>query len=250
MPVIRRWKPKGMTPNEQLTEIKRELGYIGKACYAGRLDPMASGEMIYLVGGDTTNGDDYMGCKKEYEFYIAVGISTVSMDCLGEIVGTSFGNQTDGIISNIMNGKYLEYEQTMPIYSAYKARNKETGEKLPLWKWAEMDQIDKVELPKRRITLDSLEYICQEKWELSEYISTIKCDIDKVKSFSTQQIARIQASWKELALNQRDENITLVKCRAIVNAGTYIRFLSNMIGNDNGVPCHAYDIKRTRIFDN
>ena len=121
------WKPKSITPHEQLLQIKKDQNITGKSCYAGRLDPMARGWMIYLLNEETKNMEKFMGLSKTYEFYIVLGISTDSMDCMGIIENKDFlygEKEVNDIVTQIKKGSFTEYKQLMPKFSAYKAKHK------------------------------------------------------------------------------------------------------------------------------
>jgi tRNA pseudouridine55 synthase len=78
-----------------------------KMGYAGRLDPMAKGLLLILVGDENKNKIKYEKLDKEYVFEVLFGISTDSYDILGipnqacfKEVPDNFDNQ---IIKNIQN---------------------------------------------------------------------------------------------------------------------------------------------------
>lgn len=249
------WKPKGMTPNEQLEILKKRYGY-KKGCYAGRLDPMASGKMIYLFDYLTAYGNDYMHMNKKYEFYIVCGISTNSMDCMGKIVNINLNDENmidniEKIMNKIKNNGYKNYVQIMPEHSAYKAKHKITGEKKPLWYWSEKNEIENVEYPEPKcIELMKFDAEYYEKFSLKKYIEIIIEDMKSVKSFDLNLVNKIIEQWLTLYSElSSDIEIYMIKCYAKVRSGTYIRYLANMIGEDMNVPTHAYDIKRTKIYN-
>ena len=64
---IKIYKPVGMTPVELIRKYKRENNIIQKVSFAGRLDPMARGEMILLIGDECKRQDSYCGRNKIYE---------------------------------------------------------------------------------------------------------------------------------------------------------------------------------------
>ena len=51
--------------------------------YAGRLDPMASGKLLVLIGEECKKREKYDGLDKEYIFEILLGFSTDTGDVLG-----------------------------------------------------------------------------------------------------------------------------------------------------------------------
>jgi tRNA U55 pseudouridine synthase TruB len=249
--VIRSWKPKSQSPNEHLDLIKKELGYTGKSCYAGRLDPMASGEMIYLINEKTKECKKYIGHNKTYAFDIVCGFSTDSLDCMGMVQETNLDYNTglyDLMKGNIESGKYLKYIQTMPSCSSYKAKSKQSGEKKPLWEWKLLDRLDEVDIPKKNVELKSFEIVSQDISTVDNYIKSICEDINRVSSFPRTQLQPIIDQWKEINKNTNGKNIRLIRCSVTVPSGMFVRYLANMIGNDVGIPCHAFDITRNEIF--
>ena len=247
--VIRAWKPKSQSPNEHLDAIKKELGYTGKSCYTGRLDPMASGEMIYLINEKTKECEKYIGHNKTYTFDIVCGFSTDSLDCMGGVQETNLDYNTELYDKkNIGSGKYLKYAQTMPSCSSYKAKSKKTGERKPLWEWKLLDRLDEVDIPTKYVELKSFEIVSQAILTVDDYIKLICTDIDAVTSFPRTQLQPIIDQWKEINKNTNGESLRLIKCSVTAPSGMFVRYLANMIGNDVGIPCHAFDITRNEIF--
>ena len=258
--IVITWKPKSVTPVEQLTEIKRERERDRnidiqekkeKACFAGRLDPMASGLMIYLFGEKTKESSKYMKFNKTYEFNIVCGISTDSFDPLGKIKNhklTGIQGNIDNIVLRINENRYMEYKQSMPPYSAYIAKSKLTGEKLPLWVFANANRLNEVDIPKSDIKLINFEVIKKSEIKLLEYSNIVISEMKNIKNFNQETIQHVYRNWELFGGKYGDKNITLIKCRATVHSGTFIRYLVNFIGDDCNIPCHAQDICRTNIY--
>lgn len=249
--VVRSWKPKGMSPNEHLSLIKEELGFTGKSCYTGRLDPMASGQMIYLIDEMTKNRERYMNCDKTYTFYIVCGFSTDSLDCMGNVqeINLNYDKEMyDTMRKNIQSGKYLQYTQTMPSCSSYKAKSNVTGEKKPLWEWKLLNRLDEVDIPTKDIQLVSMETFGQTISSVDSYIDQICKDIRSVTSFPKDQLDPIIEKWQIIKDKNSDRKLRLIKCTATVPSGTFVRYLADMIGKDVGIPCHAFDITRTEFY--
>lgn len=250
--VVTAWKPMSQSPNEQLELIKKKLGFIGKACPTGRLDPMAKGMMIYLIGNKTKECERYMfDTKKIYEFYIVCGFSTDSSDCMGIVTQFNLNYSEDvytEMINNIKSGKYMEYTQITPHCSAYNAKSKKTGERHPLWMWKHLNRLDEVDIPQTNIKLHRLEILSETTINLNKYVDTITTDIKNVTSFNTGNLLKIIEQWNQIKEQNPATHLKIIKCEAEVPSGTYIRFLAETIGKDVGIPSHAYDITRTKIF--
>ena len=84
--------------------------------------------------------------------------------------------------------------------------------------------------------------------KLHDYLSIIIQDISKVKNFNQDNIKSFLHQWDNCIKNMNNCEITLIKCRASVPSGTFIRFLTRLITNYSNIPCHMYDIFRTNIY--
>ena len=78
-------KRSGVTPLHELTELKRTRPELRQTplTYAGRLDPMASGKLLVLVGDECKKRSLYDGLDKEYEFELLLGVKSDTGDILG-----------------------------------------------------------------------------------------------------------------------------------------------------------------------
>lgn len=248
-------KEVGETPLEVLENFKKEnLKYKDtKFAYAGRLDPMAEGRLLVLVGDTCKERDKYLNLDKEYEFEILLGFKSDTKDLLGlaELnpwhttwVGSRwFNNQLKSYIGKIE----LEY----PVFSSRTVKNK------PLFLWALENRLNEIEIPKKKSEIYNLKLISQKKIS-SRYLN--KLIIDKInlptkveeeskelgKNFRRGEIVPL---WNKLfSEKNEDEKFLVLKIRAVVSSGTYMRTLAEKIADeileDYGV---AYSIKRTKI---
>src|SRR5579871_234239 len=85
--ILNLYKPIGKTPLEVIREfqIQNPEYQNVKLGYAGRLDPMAEGVLLVLVGEENKKRKEYERLKKEYEFTVLFGIETDSYDALGTV---------------------------------------------------------------------------------------------------------------------------------------------------------------------
>ena len=76
--ILNLYKEVGETPLERLERFKKDNSEYAneKMTYAGRLDPMAEGVLIVLVGEECLNKEKYLGLDKEYEFEVLFGFRT------------------------------------------------------------------------------------------------------------------------------------------------------------------------------
>jgi tRNA U55 pseudouridine synthase TruB len=89
-------KSVGETPlscAEEYRALHPELAGVSMA-YAGRLDPMASGKLLVLLGEECKNQTSYHGLDKEYEFSVLFGVGSDSHDVLGRLSTESITQTT------------------------------------------------------------------------------------------------------------------------------------------------------------
>src|SRR5690242_7060202 len=80
-------KPIGFTPLQAIKQIKLqqpELAHI-PITYAGRLDPLAHGVLLLLIGKESKKKSEYLSLPKSYKFEVVFGITTDTYDLLGYI---------------------------------------------------------------------------------------------------------------------------------------------------------------------
>ena len=85
--VLNLYKKVGETPLECIKRFQSDHPeYQGeKMTYAGRLDPLASGVLLVLVGKECKQKEKYLGLDKEYEVDVLFGFATDTYDLLGKV---------------------------------------------------------------------------------------------------------------------------------------------------------------------
>src|SRR5579862_1783685 len=79
------YKPAGLTPFDIIKKIKLSNTKFAnlKIGYAGRLDPLAHGVLLLMIGEETKKRDQYLSLPKSYEFEVIFGLQTDTYDILG-----------------------------------------------------------------------------------------------------------------------------------------------------------------------
>ena len=246
------YKEIGKTPLELINDIRNNIKNDkdkrnnNKYCYAGRLDPMARGQMIILKDIECKSVNQYLNKDKEYEFEILLGYKTDTFDILG-LIQNYFHNKIPKIEKFYLT-KYIGIqEQYYPPYSSIIVKKK------PLWLWSKENRLNEIEIPKRNINIYSLEYLG--KYEIQnnlELFELIKNKIYKLQpnNFEKFRVNEIIDKWKKTLLYKENINnkIYIYKFRAQVSSGTYIRTLVNKLGKDLGFNAIAFDIHRTKFL--
>ncbi|MES2215905.1 MAG: hypothetical protein V4481_01255 [Patescibacteria group bacterium] len=244
------WKNIGETPLEALERFRAEEVTKGRVelkgvpmTYAGRLDPMAEGELLILVGDECKNKEKYLGLDKEYEVEIVFGIETDTYDALG----LAAGGKEEGLkgwgveeITQKITAFPKTYEQTYPPYSSKTYKGTQLHE---LTRAGELP--DPGDMPSRNVTLYSTSLL--EKGELSSDAlkKRILNKIVLVKGDFRQR--EIEEAWKHFFLNNENEKFPFIRLYIFCSSGTYMRSLAHKLGKEMDIGAFALSIKRLKI---
>lgn len=231
-------KPPGMTINQYINKIKEEKGY-NKLCFSGRLDPMARGEILILIGNECKNINKYLNLKKTYQFEIIFGLQTDSDDPLGLLENIDFNKTNESIINKlkiVLENKIMKFDQNFHNFSSKRINGK------PLW-YYKKNNID-IELPKHSVEIFSLKYKNEKKYNFDIWKDNIKnqiLTIDKTKDFNQENIIK---QWNNIKLKQ----ITSLPIEVTVSSGFYVRQFVRDLSNELNYPLLTFDINRKRII--
>lgn len=237
-------KPISLTPLQAINKFREgnpEYGDI-KMSYAGRLDPMAHGLLLILVGEENKKREKYQDMNKVYEFDILFGVATDTYDIMGisnsiEISREDFDIEKK-VKKNIskFEGKFM---QKFPPYSSARV----DGD--PLFKWAREGRIDEIELPEKEVEVKYINYIDRYNIDSEQLLKNIIERVSKVKGDFRQD--EIIKKWRKLVSNLGSYTFPVVKLKAEVTSGTYIRSIANNLGKKLKTKSLSYNIYRKRI---
>lgn len=236
------WKPQGWTPLKAVEEFKKKsIEYRDvKISYAGRLDPMAEGILLLLVGDENKKRRKYEGLEKVYESEIVLGISTDSFDALGII----YSIKLDRIPSKKEIEQCLEKfigkrDQLYPPYSS-----KTVNGKSLIW-WTKNNRLSEIEIPKKEIEIYSLSLESMEEITGDSLFKEVKTRIDRVEgNFRQGEILRV---WEEFVKKNKEKELIKIKIKVSCSSGTYIRRLASDIGDSLECGAFALSIVRTSV---
>lgn len=163
-------KPKDWTSRDVVNLICKKFS-TRKVGHTGTLDPMATGVLVILIGKYTNLVEVITGYDKTYEAEITLGTLTDTLDSTGEVLKEENGTFTKEEIETALKSMIKTYEQEVPIYSAVKVNGKK------LYEYARNNE--DVELPKRKVTIKSLELISDIKNENGKTIFKIRTEVSK-----------------------------------------------------------------------
>lgn len=259
--VLNLYKQLGETPAERLDRLRVQRPEYAHdvLSYAGRLDPMAEGVMITLVGSANKMRDAYLDMSKEYVLDILFGFSTDTYDVLGRVMDSG---DTSSITKKAVEHGLNEYRghvsQEYPPYSSKAVEGKS------LFEWARQGAIGSLVLPKKTVTIYDITLEATYKIKEPALLAYIEHSIAKVQGDFRQE--EILAEWRrrlpnnldpieELKMSKKDAAAASAKLREFpcatvrisCSSGTYARSIAHGLGQDLGVPALALHILRTKV---
>ncbi|MEK7109151.1 MAG: hypothetical protein AAB919_01830 [Patescibacteria group bacterium] len=242
--VLNLYKQLGETPRECLERLRhKHRQYEHEVLsYAGRLDPVAEGVMLCLVGAANKRRETYLDLGKEYVLDVLLGFSTDTYDVLGRVMETGDASAVRRIaIQKALNEFRGKVQQQYPPFSS------KTVEGKSLFEWARNNALSALVLPSRSVTIHdiTIEGIYKVKEPLLlEYIET---SVGKVNGdFRQEEIVR---TWKRHLKSDGTREFKAATIKIDCTSGTYARSIAHGLGQELGVPALALHILRTKVGD-
>lgn len=210
-------KKLGETPLQALENYRLEAK-IEKSIpmtYAGRLDPMAEGALIILIGKECKEKQKYNNLDKEYEVEILLGLETDTYDLLGLF-------QKENEITEV-DFKPVKFIQEYPKFSSKR-----------------LFKEDEEEIPTKEVEIYKIENLGERDISKQDLENEIKNRISLVKGDFRQDL--ILEKWNEYFSKTNRNSYKIVKIKVLCSSGTYMRSLANSVNS------LAFSIKRTRIL--
>jgi tRNA pseudouridine55 synthase len=249
-------KPVGPGSTAIVGAVKRALREGGypkvKVGHGGTLDPLASGVLPVALGEATKLSGRMLNADKLYEFTIAFGIETDTLDLEGQAAATSDRLPTLAEIEAILPRFTGPIDQIPPAYSALKVDGKRAYDRARAG--------EDVEMKARQVTVHSLKVLPgtgrDEQVAMSPghgfgsggdpiLLIAARSDVVEGAQSPTPSLARPPLHQPAAGPPPRpgEDQITL---RAQVSKGTYIRALARDIARALGTVGHVASLRRTR----
>jgi len=244
-------KAVGETPLECLERARfdQKISADVSMTYAGRLDPLASGKLLLLVGEECKEKEKYLGLDKGYEVEVRVGVKTDTGDALGLITEVwPMVNTEVGPLAKFCG----MFTQAYPAYSSKTIGGRQLHE---LARSGELPD----EMPTKEIEIYSIEEIGKGLAGRGHEKSSKQADLLSGSDIAAQAIGNITkvngdfrqeeiiTGWKKFGREYGAVDFPLIKLRVACTSGTYMRSLAERIGRGAGTVAFAFSIKRTKI---
>jgi tRNA pseudouridine55 synthase len=210
-------KPHGLGSTQAVSAVKRALRISGagkwKVGHGGTLDPLATGVLPIAIGEATKLAGRMLDSDKIYDFTVAFGVQTDTLDLEGKAIAESDHRPTSAQVEAILPRFTGLIEQAPPAYSAILIDGQRAYD---LARKGEA-----VEMKTRAVTIHALTPV---RFELVE---------NDAQGFST-------------SLNRTEGALTSITLRAHVSKGTYIRSLARDISLALGTVGHVTMLRRIK----
>lgn len=218
--------------------------------YAGRLDPMASGKLLILIGEECKNQTSYHGLDKEYEFSILLGIESDSLDVLGRLHTCPAVDVSEITVEKVVSQLTGAIELPYPKFSAKTVQGK------PLHMWTLENRLHEITIPTKESTVYQLRVNSIETLTKEALVSTALEKVNSIPEVTDPKKALgndfrrvdVRQDWDRIL---GDDNLPasyqIVNLTCTASSGTYMRTLASMIANELGTGGLAWRIHRTEI---
>lgn len=241
----------GETPLAALESWKSEHPEYARtvACYAGRLDPMASGKLLVLFGDECKKQKLYTGLDKEYEVEVLLGIGSDTGDVLGMPVFSNDVRAGERSIADALSKELGAHSRAYPAFSSKTVHGK------PLFLHTLEGTLSSINIPMHvehayRIQhKDTYTISCA---DLGERISNVLSHVPRTSEPSKRlgedfRVDAIRVRWDSLLKTAQGRSFTVLRLKVTCASGTYMRSLAGRIGESLGTNALALSIHRSKI---
>lgn len=227
-----------------------ELAFNGiPLAYAGRLDPMASGKLLVLIGDECKVQEKYHRLDKRYEFEVLFGVSSDTGDVLGRLQYENVPNIDTKELKTVSETLVGSITLPYPHFSSKTVKGK------PLHVWTLEGRLSEIEIPTYTARVYSLKFISARTMSGHEIANEALTKIETIPPVTEaskalgQDFRRVdvRTDWHAFKTAHGEEKYTIAKFSCVSGSGAYMRSLSELIAKNLGTKGLAYSIHRSRI---
>lgn len=215
--------------------------------YAGRLDPMAEGKLLVLIGDECKKRAMYDSLDKEYEFEILLGYKSDTGDILGLAEGAPHTKTyTERDIQSALYFFIGEHAFPYPAFSS------KTVQGVPLFQYALEGKLQNIDIPSAKVHIYTLSYRGKRVISKQELLQEVKQKINHLRVETNERLGsdfrkpQILERWQE-SIGREEGECEVLRFRVTASSGTYVRTLAFQIAEKLGMLGLAYSIHRTKI---
>jgi tRNA pseudouridine(55) synthase len=231
-------KEAGHTMIQTMDKFKKENNINQKVCYCGRLDPMARGLVLLLVGDECKNMDKHLYYNKEYEFEIIFGLSTDTDDPMGYITSVKYFDEKE---INYYCDKIKEYIEPKKITQNFHKYSSKRINGKPIWEHTQKKIC--IEIPSHQVEIFNVKYSPIKIYNFNEWRENIINTINKIDKKNNFRQDLIINNYGSLDFSK----IYALPIKIKVSSGFYVRQLVADIKNNLDIEILTYDINRIDI---
>lgn len=218
--------------------------------YAGRLDPLASGKLLVLIGDECKRKEQHQALDKAYDFSILFGLTSDSGDVLGLVSSHARSTVPNTSITAALKRCHGRVTFPYPAFSSKPVAGK------PLHTWAAEGRLSEITIPTsttnifhlslKQTTVLSRDQVYTEALKKINSIPPVT-ELRKAlgNDFRRGDIREQWQRWRDTTPAQT--NFTLAHCRIVCSSGTYVRSVAQHVGTHCGSAALAWSIHRTHL---
>lgn len=217
--------------------------------YAGRLDPMASGKLLVLIGDECKVQEQYHKLDKAYTFSVLFGVATDTADVLGRIQKSDPSTPTSNAIK-IATKKFIgNIELPYPHFSSKTVQGK------PLHVWTLEGRLNEITIPTNASTVYKLKFLKTQTLTGAEVYAAASQKIESIPPVTDSRKAlgndfrrvNVRADWGTFLTTYQDTRFVIADFYCVASSGTYMRTLAEEIAKACGTVGLAFSIHRTAM---
>lgn len=216
--------------------------------YAGRLDPMASGKLLILIGTECKKQTKYHAFDKAYDVELLLGASSDSGDVLGIARAGMQTIVTDADARSVLDSLVGQIELPYPHFSSKAVNGK------PLHLWTLEGRLGEITVPIKKSRIYRLSFGGLRTLPKHELLKVIRGKIESLPKVTDPRKAlgedfrrdAVREAWKSFE-DEPGVMYQVLSFTCIASSGTYMRSLGEHIGKLLNTCALAYSIHRTAI---
>lgn len=220
-----------------------------KMAYAGRLDPMASGKLLVLLGDECKKQDYYHSLDKTYEVEVLLGVGSDSGDVLGLVKTCSMKKYSRMKLIGVVRSLRGDFRALYPPFSSKPVNGQ------PLFMWALEGRLDEITIPRQHgyihnISIKKVEERTGQAIHDTalEKVHSLQTVTEETKALGADfRRQEVSDTWKRFLNKYNEETFTVMTITVTCTAGTYMRSVADEIGKKLDGCALAYSINRTHI---